>query len=105
MKLILIGHQQPDRVLELLLRFDPVIEVTGKASPRPVKKQLSPRAVQFYVAVLAAILFGFAVAFGYCAMMGIGGGRRKTAGITGCALAAAASWAEMMWSSIIRSST
>lgn len=34
MKFILTGDQQPDRVLELPLRFDRVIEVTGKASPR-----------------------------------------------------------------------
>ena len=75
MRFILVGGQEPDRVLELLRRFDPAIEVTGKPNPLPCPKKLSSGQTRILFAVLAGLLLTFAAVFGYCAVAGVGGGQ------------------------------
>jgi hypothetical protein len=70
-RFILVGNQQQEEVLNLLLKFDPAIEVTGKPNPRLPPKPMSP-AGRLITAVIAGVLFFcFGAFFAYLAIAGM----------------------------------
>jgi hypothetical protein len=70
-RLILVGDQEPEAVLELMRRFDPAIEVTGKPNPLPRPQPMSPAGKRLYFLLVAAALFGFGALFGYAGLAGV----------------------------------
>jgi hypothetical protein len=75
MRLILVGDQNPDSVLEMLRRFDPTIEVTGKPAPRLIQT-FSPRQIRLRYVVMAALLLVSGFVVGYCAFSGVVAGQK-----------------------------
>jgi hypothetical protein len=72
-RFILVGDQQPDEILMMVQRFDPLIDVTGKPNPRPYPKAMSPAVKRRNLAVIGILLMCFAGLFGYLGIVGIDG--------------------------------
>jgi hypothetical protein len=69
-RLILVGDQNADAILDLIRRFDPATEVTGRPTVR--HKPLTSAGRRVWYGLLAVLLFGAGGLFGYAAWAGMG---------------------------------
>ena len=67
-RFILVGDQPPDAIMQLMLEFDPELEITGKPNPLPLPKPISPAAQRRSFVVLGFFLIALSVLIGYLAL-------------------------------------